>query len=474
RLAPVLNGRGRAVITARGPVRIALRALLLDAGVTLAAYAADGGPAAADAVAVDAGPLPLFKALQLVHSRALEHEFTDYVAFDLETTDNNVDACEVVEIGAVRVRGGRVVDRFHSLVRPRGAVSAAAREVHGYSDEDLSAAPPFESIWPPFRAFVGADLLVAHNALEFDFPVLRRLAAPLGGIRDVTVYDSLLLARSLFRSGARLATLAERFGIPAGRAHHALDDAETLAAVIGELGRLQLARARKAALVNVLDHLGLGLALWDGPGGDEAEVFRELCRPYALGRYSRCLDFYAAERRRLDDPGLPVLEDVIERLGGAGRMAQLRAERSAAQRYPEAYARLRRLLDGAAGALGESVDRFLDQVALSASDGVDVDRHRVNLLTLHSTKGLEFSRVYVIGAEDHELPGYYQTTENRIDEIEEARRLLYVGMTRARDRLVLTRAERRNGRDAGGNRFLDEMGVVPKAEGRGQKAEVGP
>jgi DNA polymerase III epsilon subunit family exonuclease len=475
RLAPILHGRGRAVVAARGPVRIALKALLLDGDVTLAAYEGDGGETAADAVPVDCGPLLLFKALQLVHSRALEHEFTDYVAFDLETTDHNVDACEIVEIGAVRVRGGRVVDRFHALVRPRGAVSAAAREVHGYGDEDLADAPPFEAVWPAFRAFVGADLLVAHNALEFDFPVLRRLAAPLGGIRDVTVYDSLLLARSLFRTGARLATLAERFGIPPGRAHHALDDAETLAAVIGELGRLQLARARKAALVNVLDHLGLGLALSDGPGGDEAEVFRELCRPYALGRYSRCLEFFAAESRRLADLSLPTLDEVIERLGGATLMARLRADRTAADRYPDAYNRLRRLLDGApAGALAESVDRLLDQVALSASDGVDVDRHRVNLLTLHSTKGLEFSRVYLIGAEDHELPGFYQTTENRIDEIEEARRLMYVGMTRARDRLVLTRVERRNGREAGGNRFLDEMGVEPKAEGRRPKAELAP
>jgi hypothetical protein len=326
----------------------------------------------------------------------------------------------------------------------------------------LAAAPPFEAVWPAFRAFVGADLLVAHNALEFDFPVLRRMAGPLGGAETLTVYDSLLLARSLFRSGARLATLAERFGIEAGRAHHALDDAETLVAVFRELGRLQLARARKAALVNVLDHLGLGLALVDGPATDEAEVFREVCRPYALGRYSRCLDFYGSEVRRLGDPSLPALEDVIERLGGAALMVRLRADRSAAERYPEAYARLRRVLGAGTGSsLAESVDRFLDQIALSSSDGVEVDQRRVNLLTLHSTKGLEFSRVYLIGAEDHELPGYYQTTENRTDEIEEARRLLYVGMTRAKDRLILTRVERRNGRESGGNRFLDEMGLAP-------------
>ncbi|MDH5198518.1 MAG: ATP-binding domain-containing protein, partial [Gemmatimonadota bacterium] len=53
------------------------------------------------------------------------------------------------------------------------------------------------------------------------------------------------------------------------------------------------------------------------------------------------------------------------------------------------------------------------------------------------------------------------TTYARHDEIREARRLLYVGMTRARDRLVLTRVATRGGRDAGGNRYLDEMGVTP-------------
>jgi DNA helicase-2/ATP-dependent DNA helicase PcrA len=84
----------------------------------------------------------------------------------------------------------------------------------------------------------------------------------------------------------------------------------------------------------------------------------------------------------------------------------------------------------------------------------------VNLLTLHSTKGLEFSRVYVVGVEDFQLPGYYAAVEDREDEIQEARRLLYVGMTRAKDRLVLTRAERRFGLDSGGSTFLEEMGLA--------------
>jgi DNA helicase-2/ATP-dependent DNA helicase PcrA len=90
----------------------------------------------------------------------------------------------------------------------------------------------------------------------------------------------------------------------------------------------------------------------------------------------------------------------------------------------------------------------------------------VNLLTLHSTKGLEFSRVYIVGVEDGQMPGGSPTKGVTPLEIEEARRLLYVGMTRTRDRLVMTHVLTRNGSETRGHRFLDEMGVtlVPPPE----------
>jgi DNA helicase-2/ATP-dependent DNA helicase PcrA len=87
----------------------------------------------------------------------------------------------------------------------------------------------------------------------------------------------------------------------------------------------------------------------------------------------------------------------------------------------------------------------------------------VNLLTLHSTKGLEFSRVYVVGVEDAQLPGGSPTHGATPAEIEEARRLLYVGMTRTKDRLVMTRVETRAGKPTRGHRFLDEMGLTQPA-----------
>ncbi len=144
-------------------------------------------------------------------------------------------------------------------------------------------------------------------------------------------------------------------------------------------------------------------------------------------------------------------------------MERIRAERDPAERYPDAVARLRTLVESSrAPSLEESIDRLLERVALSTSEGAEADPHRVNLLTLHSTKGLEFSRVYIVGVEDYRIPGYYAVEEDRTAEIEEARRLLYVGMTRAKDRLALTRALERGGRPAGGHMFLDEIGAEPR------------
>jgi len=403
-------------------------------------------------------PLTLFKALQLHHCREMEDPFQDYVAFDLETTDREIADCEIVEIAAVRVRNRVVVEQFERLVRPGRPVSRKASEVHGYHDADLCDQPTFQEVWPEFRAFVGDDLLVAHNGQEFDMPVLRRLAAGLPGLETLVLYDTLPLARSLLDESAKLEHLAQRFGVSAGRSHHALDDASALAGVMRHLGALKLARARRCALVQLLGWLGLAMALDDEaePTGEE-RLLRELALPATVGHYGDCLQVYAEER---EAAGAPSMEAVVERLGGARLIERIRTERSAAEKYPTSVARLSALVAASADAtLAESIDLLLARVALSRSDGCETDEHRINLLTLHSTKGLEFSRVYVVGAEDGALPGLQALAENREQEIQESRRLLYVGMTRAKDRLILTRAGLRGGRPTGGETLLREAGL---------------
>jgi DNA polymerase III epsilon subunit family exonuclease len=467
-LRDVVKRGARIWIQPRGGGEIALRGMLLAAKLPVAVeyLTEDIEPVAADLVltASAAYERPIittvFKALQLIHSSEFGDALRDFVAFDLETTDLDPMTCEIVEIGAARVRDGAVVEEFHSLVRPQKPVAPGASEVHGYSDAELSDAPTLQQAWPEFAAFAGDDVLVAHNGLAFDVPVLQRQVEEFADISGLVFFDTLPLARSLFRESARLGDLAVRFNVPLERAHHALDDAVALARVFRGLGELKRVRARKAALINLLDHLALGLALetWTKLG-DEDRLLQEMAAPFALGPYSDCLDYYAEELERV--ASAPELEEVITRLGGRKMMARMRAERRPAERYPAAVARLTSLVDvSQAETLEESAALFLERVALSTSEGVEADPHRVNLLTLHSTKGLEFSRVYVVGVEDFQMPGYYAAVESRKDETDEARRLLYVGMTRARDRLVLTRVHRRRGKDAGGGLFLEELGLT--------------
>jgi DNA polymerase III epsilon subunit family exonuclease len=453
RLEQAIAGEEPIAIEPQGGVEIALRGMLIAAGIRQVSYGGSGS------LRCDA--LTLFKALQLLHAKELTPALDRYVAFDFETTDKDPATCGVVEIGAARVVNGEIVDRFHTLVNPFRPIAPGATKVHGYTDADVATAPHFAAVWPQFRTFVGEDVLIAHNGQHFDIPVLRRLAAGKEGVDTLVFYDTLPLVRSLSRDSAKLEDLAVRLGVDAGRSHHALDDAVTLARVYLELGKQRVVRARKAVLVNLLDYLGLALALERGAGSGERELLLGLARFYTLGRYSDALEFYAAERER-SGASAPPVEDVIERLGGRQLMTRLRAEPDPEHRYPAAIARLRALMDGGeGGTLVDSINRLLDRVALSTSEGADVVPDRVNLLTLHSTKGLEFSRVYIVGVEDFQLPGYYAATEKREDEIQEARRLLYVGMTRARDRLMLTRVDQRFGLNAGGSSFLDAMQLSP-------------
>lgn len=91
-----------------------------------------------------------------------------------------------------------------------------------------------------------------------------------------------------------------------------------------------------------------------------------------------------------------------------------------------------------------SLSEFLEEVALVADiDRVDGDGERVLLMTLHSAKGLEFEHVYLAGMEDGVFPSYMTITSDDPMEIEEERRLAYVGITRAKEELTLTYAKQR-------------------------------
>jgi DNA helicase-2/ATP-dependent DNA helicase PcrA len=152
---------------------------------------------------------------------------------------------------------------------------------------------------------------------------------------------------------------------------------------------------------------------------------------------------------------------------------------------PEAYSRIENLRELVNAAMdsrdrGESLDQFLDHAAL-VSDADQYDEHaQITLMTLHAAKGLEFPLVVLAGMEEGLFP--HSRTLIEPDQIEEERRLCYVGMTRAMDTLVLSRAvyRRRYGTDmpeaSVPSRFLEEvpMQLVEELGGSRRKASPAP
>ncbi len=146
---------------------------------------------------------------------------------------------------------------------------------------------------------------------------------------------------------------------------------------------------------------------------------------------------------------------------------------------PESFSRIENLKELAnaahdAEARGETLADFLDHAALASdTDQFDPDSH-VTLMTLHAAKGLEFPLVFLAGLEEGLFP--HSRTLNNPEELEEERRLCYVGMTRAMNTLILSRAHyrRRYGNDAPEmsipSRFLEEVPsqLVENLGGRGQ------
>lgn len=165
---------------------------------------------------------------------------SDYVVFDLETTGVSCVRDDVVEISALRVRGGRIVDRFSSLVNPGRPIPYSASQVNHITDEMVADEPTMGEILPGFLQFIGDDVLVGHNIARFDMKFIHRdCRCMFRQVPGNDYLDTLNFARSRLpglRSYA-LTSLAAHYGLGTVGAHRALKDCEINQQVFERLAR---------------------------------------------------------------------------------------------------------------------------------------------------------------------------------------------------------------------------------------------
>lgn len=176
---------------------------------------------------------------------------SDYVALDLETTGFYPNSCAITEIGAVRVRDRRIVDRFQRLVNPLRPIPAAVVKLTGITDDMVAGLDPIDQVLPEFVAWLAqgaddssentasgnasgnasgvavAEPLIGHN-IRFDLSFLDWNARKvLDGPFSCVDFDTMQISRALFARERhhRLLDLIQRFDIAENEEHRALSDA---------------------------------------------------------------------------------------------------------------------------------------------------------------------------------------------------------------------------------------------------------
>ena len=410
----------------------------------------------------DVRSIAALKLCQRLINRFESPNMADMVVYDLETTGINPKTAEIVEIAAHRLSAiGDEVERYHCLVKPPGGrVPRAATRIHQIDEETVKNSPGIEMVLPEFSGFIQDRILIGHNVGEYDNPILARdLGRYLKTGLSAPHYDTLITARRLFpRQRCSIGALAEKFGIEHGRLHGALEDVKVNREIFKELIKIDAYKREVKSLTELLPLVGLGILAKTEASQQEAAATKDTLTE---------TDVYLNAAKRFVQTHSAVLPD---------RLPLAAAEAAEATAYIEALQdtvvpefrediewRQCRIQFMNAVIHFESVNdehqltNFLDyQKLLTNIDELDDKTEQLTLMTLHAAKGTEFPVVIILGMEEGSFPMWRQNITEA--EIEEERRLFYVGMTRAQNQLYLSSTTYRTGdRERSASMFVREV-----------------
>ena len=150
----------------------------------------------------------------------------DFICIDLETTGLNPKRDRIIEIGAVKVRNGQIVDTFQQLIDPKQELEERVEILTGISSLELKGQPTIQQRLPELKEFLGEDILLGHRVL-FDYSFLKRTFTNEKISFERRGIDTLKLARQFVTDcdSKKLESLCKHYGIT-HQAHRALGDAQ--------------------------------------------------------------------------------------------------------------------------------------------------------------------------------------------------------------------------------------------------------
>jgi DNA polymerase III epsilon subunit family exonuclease len=400
----------------------------------------------------------LFKFLQW-YAVQQDRELMDYVVLDIETTDQDIERCGIVEFAAVRVRNNVIVDRITSIIKPNRAISKGAYKIHRIDEQEVKDAPTIEAYWPTLKKFIAQDIIIAHNGYGFDFPILDRFARAIEGEKLINVkLDSLVLARTLYPDHSNsIDALMERFGVQCDKRHRALQDVEVLAEIYRQLRIQRLSMNGKIALEMYLDYVALGNYLENRCSATEDRIFF-IGGSRKLGSlYSKILSHYCSRF---------MCDETSYRKKINERLEHMQPQSSSYQEYEQHMLKVKNITGlFASQPIDEAIENFLSYIALSRPQDNLEEINAVSLLTYYAAKGLEFDKIFLVGLENENMPNFFSLHKSSDDDrsvsqkMEEQKRLFYVGLTRAKTEVILTVVKNRGGWERESSPFLKGLNI---------------
>ena len=339
------------------------------------------------------------------------HAQSSIVVYDTETTGLDLAKDQIVQISAIKIDAeGEIIDTLDIMVEPTIEISPAAYETHGFDLEYIRSHNGMTAVeaLQRFSSFVKGSVLVGHNNFSYDKPLVERQLREneLPALDVISEYDTLIIAKQFYTDlpNFKLSSLCQRFQIVNEQAHNALGDitatAKCLVAMLKE--KIIPTQAQRSAL---------------------AVKNRT--------KFEKIFAFIEEMRQRLK-VGEELASHIAERLG-------------LSKRYPTSgdRAAIREVvftLSQSKENMEEFLKEFLRDAALSSSqmDVIIQKSNKIPIITVHQAKGCEFDTVILAGADDNHFPSY---AAKQSGGEEEEKKVFYVAITRAKERLILTRAQ---------------------------------